>query len=378
MNDKDIAVELLIGGDTCPINRTEAFALNKDKETIFNDLLPVFKESDLVILNLECPVIEQSTPIVKGGPVLGAKSGVLKVFQESGISGFNLANNHIMDHGDTGLNSTLKECHGNGLLTFGAGQNLKEAEQIRVLNIKGVKIGFLGIAENEYSIASETKAGANPIDIIRLYSQMQNVKSECNHLFVFVHGGNEHYAYPNPMQKKLCRHLVDLGASAVICQHSHIAGCIEDYKDALIVYGQGNFLFDYPSKFSHWEEGFLVKFRILKDSVGYDLIPIYQTGGGAKLMEEGRKEVFLSSLEKRSEEVKDDTIVEEKWLEFCKERRDLYMSILLGHNRYLNYANRKFKIADKIYSKGALRNMSNIVRCESHREVLLTIGKKLL
>lgn len=380
MANTNDSVKLIIGGDTCLINRTESIAISGNKENLFNNILPFFNSSDLVVLNLECPVIEEKTPILKGGPVLGANKEVINVLSESNISGLNLANNHILDHGEAGLKTTLAKCKQNGLFTFGAGKNLNEAREIKIINKNGVRIAFLGIAESEYSIATENSYGANPIDIIQLYSQIQSEKKNWDHLFVFLHGGNEHYPYPSPMLKKLCRHLVDLGASAVICQHSHIAGCLEEYKNALILYGQGNFLFDYPfyeGKYPAFYEGLLLNFSVTRDSFKYEVIPTCQAQGRVDIMDGIQKTNFVNSFEARSEEVLDDNILEAKWAEFCRSKKDLYMSILLGHNKYLNFINRKIGFVDKVYAKKSLMDVGNIIRCESHREVLLTIGNKL-
>ncbi len=378
MDTLNNVVELVIAGDTCPINRAEEIALNGDSHSLFNDILPVFQSADLVVLNLECPIIDRPTPIVKGGPVLGTNSRMIEILRESGVNGVNLANNHIMDHGSDGLMTTVAICAQNNIFTFGAGNDLDEAKKIRIQNVNGLRIAFLGIAENEYSIATANKPGANPIDLIDLYSQIRSQENEWDYLFVFVHGGNEYYAYPSPMLQKLCRHLVDLGASAVICQHSHTAGSSEVYDNSLIVYGQGNFLFDYPSKYDHWNEGLLLKFIIEKESVSFELIPVQQNDGRVRLMTGDKKREFLSAFSARSVEVLDEYIIQKRWIDFCRVNRDRYMSLVLGHNRYVSFANKRLPLVDMVYSKESLRNMGNVIRCESHREVLLTIGEQLL
>src|SRR6516225_8541281 len=101
---------LLIGADLCPIGRNRPFFEAGDAESLFHDLLPEFAAADLVIANLECPLIARSTPILKTGPVFGEASTCIQAIQRAGIDVLCLANNHILDHGPEGLQNTLEVC----------------------------------------------------------------------------------------------------------------------------------------------------------------------------------------------------------------------------------------------------------------------------
>ena len=91
-------VEILIGGDVCPINRNELSFIEGDPFTIWHDLLPEFKDSDYSIVNLECPLITIKNPIMKIGPVLGVNTSCIRGFKSADINMVALANNHIMDN----------------------------------------------------------------------------------------------------------------------------------------------------------------------------------------------------------------------------------------------------------------------------------------
>lgn len=376
MGSSDFA-RLIIGGDTCPIGRNEEFCTKGMVKDVFNDVLPIFQDADFVALNLECPLIEAETPIMKGGPAIGVETGVLQVFKNAGINALGLANNHIMDHGNAGLASTLATCNAYGIVTFGAGNNLKEAEQIKIVNCKGLRIGLMGIAENEYSIAEKNSPGAAPINLISIKRQIDAMKKDFDHLIVMLHGGNEYYPYPNPHLRETCHFIIELGACCVLCQHSHIAGCMEKYMDGYIVYGQGNILLDYPSNKLCLREGVLADIRVdNNNAISLELIPVYQDaeGVGVRLMTGERRQKFMDEIMTRSGNITDD-FIEKKWLDFCQSQKNLFLSMALGHGRWLMQLNRLGGLVFRMYSKSALRNMGNIVRCESHREVLLTIIK---
>ena len=113
---------IIIGADICPIGGNQPYFKAGDGVSLFHDLLPEFEGADLVVANLECPLIEQKAPIMKTGPVFGESSACINGIKQAGIDVLCLANNHIMDHGAAGLENTLKVCAKAGISTIGARQ----------------------------------------------------------------------------------------------------------------------------------------------------------------------------------------------------------------------------------------------------------------
>jgi len=99
-------VNILIGGEVCPVRRNESFFNKGQLDKIYNDLLLEFTDADLSLINLECPLIDVKSPISKSGPILRAPSECIKGIAGIGIDIVNLANNHILDHGYQGLKNT--------------------------------------------------------------------------------------------------------------------------------------------------------------------------------------------------------------------------------------------------------------------------------
>ena len=102
--------KILIGGDICPIGGNAALFRSGDAEGLFQDLLDEFRAADLVVANLECPLIDRPTPISKTGPVFGEPSAAINGIRAAGVHVLCLANNHIFDHGPQGLANTLTVC----------------------------------------------------------------------------------------------------------------------------------------------------------------------------------------------------------------------------------------------------------------------------
>ncbi len=93
-------IRIVFGGDICPTGRIQNAFAEGNADEIFHDLLEDIISADLSVVNLECPLVSQETPIAKGGgPVLGANSRCIRGFAAAKWSVLNLANNHSFDHG---------------------------------------------------------------------------------------------------------------------------------------------------------------------------------------------------------------------------------------------------------------------------------------
>ena len=91
-----------------------------------------------------------------------------------------------------------------------------------------------------------------------------------------VHGGNEFYHLPSPRIKELYRHYINIGADAVISQHTHAYSGYEVYEGKPIFYGLGNFIYDWPGKVnSSWNKGYVVRLNI-SDKIDFEIIPLEQ------------------------------------------------------------------------------------------------------
>ena len=370
-------VNILIGGDVCPIRRNLPYFVRGDAETLFNDLLVEFEKADLTVVNLECPLIRKESPILKSGPVLGANSASINGIKNAHVQVVGLANNHIMDHGAEGLKNTISTCRNAGLAVVGAGKDLNEAQKILIYTVKDLRIAIFACAEHEFSIATNDSSGANPLNLIEYVRSIKRHRDEFDYLIVLLHGGREHYPYPSPEMQHKCRFMIEEGANAVICQHSHCPGCYENYVGGHIVYGQGNLIFDaqsYPRE--SWYRGYLVDISVKSDKTStMNIIPYIQSNDkvGARGMPEEEERDFIRYLQQQSAPIKDIDFVERKWKAFCDDNRYLYFSYLRGHSRLFRVLNRYIHFSDIFYSRHALAALLNAVRCETHREAVETI-----
>src|ERR1051326_2402171 len=180
-------IKIVIGGDVVPTARDLPLFQEGNAAGLFHELLEEFRSADLSVLNLECPLIEQPSPILKTGPVIGAPSGCVKGIVDSHIHCVGLANNHILDHGAPGVENTLRVCSKAGLSTFGAGRNCDEAGKILVVNVGPLRIRLLAIAEQEWSVATDNTPWANALDPIHIVRTIQRSRGEYDFLIALFH-----------------------------------------------------------------------------------------------------------------------------------------------------------------------------------------------
>jgi len=177
----------------------------------------------------------------------------------------------------------------------------------------------------------------------------------------------------------LCRKLVDKGADLVVCQHSHCIGCEEKYHGGTIVYGQGNFLFDLSAN-ECWKTGLLIR---LDPSFAIQYIPVVKTGETVRMATEQEQADILAAFQKRSDEIKDAELVEQKYQEFSELYIKKYLYAFSGKESLLfRVVNRILKnrlrnvVLERKYKKKQFLAIRNFVECEAHRELLLQALKK--
>jgi len=372
-------INVLITGDFCPRNRIEDLVLQKEFSNIYNDFLPLIKEADISITNLECPLIDKGTKIKKTGPNLKAPQNAIDALTYGGFNIVTLANNHIMDYGDEGLVATLKSCKSNGIEFVGVGSNLNEARKPLYKTINGITLAIVNFCENEFSTTSSNAMGANPLNPILNYYDIKETKLKAQYVFVIIHGGHEYYSLPSPRMQEAYRFFIDAGADAVIGHHIHCFSGYELYQNKPIFYSLGNFIFDAKKKReSEWNKGYAVKFTLNETSISFSLHPYIQGDGapGVKLMNKFEEEKFKNEITQLNDEINDSKILEAKFKEFITSSKKKYFSYIQPYtNKYL-LALYKRGLIPSIISRQNKRILQNICRCEAHRDVLIEILKE--
>ncbi|GAO31653.1 hypothetical protein JCM15548_14040 [Geofilum rubicundum JCM 15548] len=322
---------MLVAGDFCPVNRLAPLVAGGGAaDSLMNDLLPFVQEKELAIVNLECPLTNGRALIRKTGPVLKASPDAAQMLSEAGFGLVTLANNHAMDYGWEGLKHTLQVCHSQGVATVGAGKNLSEARKIYYTMVDQQRVAVLNFSENEFSTTQGAEAGANPMDLVTNYWDIQAAANQADYVFVIVHGGHEMHPLPSPRLKKTFRFYADAGASAVFGHHPHCYGGYEVYKNKPLFYSLGNFLFDDPRhKGALWHSGYVVEVS-LKESLTYNILPYVQCRSkmGVALMKGAELPQFNRELRRLNTLILDDEKLEAAFDAYCRQVGKMYTTFL--------------------------------------------------
>ncbi|WP_257307415.1 CapA family protein [Geothrix campi] len=373
MSENDVRV--FLGGDICPIGRMSGPFAKGEPGPIFGDVLDLIRTCDFALANLECPLVDgDPRPVPKSGPNLRAAPEVAATLRKSGFQAMGLANNHIMDFGPEGLEQTRSACAAANLDVFGAGPSLAEARRPLIVTLKGRRIAFLAVAEDEGCLATDRRPGANPVDPIWVVRTLAEFRGQFDHLVVLLHGGTEGYPYPAPWLREVSRFLVEQGADVVVCQHSHCVGSMEVHQGGTILYGQGNFIFDYADHgpLGNTGLGLVITFR-LGQPTSVSLHPVTQVpgGNGIRLCADPEAQATLARLRAQSEVLADPERYSLAWQEFCSQRSASFLTRLFGLGRWLQRVNRWGWLFRHLTRSDLLR-VHNVVSCESHRNALRT------
>jgi len=377
-------LKVLITGDYCPVNITITNCQNRQFDKIYNDVLPVIQDKDVSIMNLECPLIDIMTPITKSGPILFAPTCCIEGIKYGDFDVAALANNHILDQGDRGIESTVKVCEVNGIRTVGAGMNALEASRTLFLETRNAVIAVINSTENEHSIATSSGAGANLLDDINMYYAIQEAKSKADYILLIVHSGNEKYHLPNPRMVDRFRFYADLGATAVIAHHSHVPTGYEIYNGVPIFYGLGNFIFDKKKPtYDYWHQGYICRLELEKSRVKkFDIIPYFQNKehDGLKLMTGINQSTFNQRMKELSEIISDHNTLFENWIKYStnKTNRKWYLRVLLNFNLIQQIAYRLKILNKKIINRNQLIKLLTLFRCDSLRDIIIKLIEKEL
>lgn len=360
-------MRILIGGDFCPENRAEELLI-KGFDILSGGYREIWNSVDFRIANLEGPITNTNEKINKVGRHIRFNPDIINGLIKMSFTHFSLANNHIMDYGEKGINETISLLDKIGIDYFGC--HLKKKSVLR--NGKE-SVSLLSFSNKEFSLMENNGGvGACSMDLINMLRDIEAAKKESNTIIVILHTGLAMNPLPSPEQRRLCRFIIDNGVDAVLCQHSHIMGAYEYYRSGFISYGQGSLVFDLNRKNSVWNQGYSVFIEINKGEKIIKLIPHNQFSDTLNIRTLNQLELdkFNVSMKKINSILSNDMDFNLAWEDYLNKTQDYYFNqFFLPKNRFfrkiLNFI--KFKTFISRDKKNIL--LSNL-RNDEHAEVL--------
>lgn len=371
-------MKVLIAGDFCPRDRVSDLIELKDF-SFFSEVIYFTNNSDFSILNLEAPVVfGNGKPISKCGPNLRCTSLAIEAIKYAGFDAVTLANNHIYDFGEKGILDTLDTLTNCKIEFVGGGKNIQDASRIFYKEIEGKRLAIINCCEHEFSIATETSGGANPLNPIQQYYAIREANKLADYVLVIVHGGHEYYQLPSLRMVESYRFFIDAGADAVVNHHQHCYSGYEIYKGKPIFYGIGNFCFDSKDKRNGiWNEGYLVQLSLENNAIDFSLFPYVQCDKEPRVRFLKTSEGFENELIRINSIISSQKMIKEKLSEFIEIKKRFSMKMFLPYsNRYLQYLSR-YRLLPNFITKVRAIFLYNMINCESHRDIILENIRKI-
>ena len=369
-------VSILIAGDYSPKERIQVAIDSKLYTHLFPGIKDIIQSVDFSIINFEStiPTID-SIPSKKIGSNLKTNDGSLRLLKYLGFNMLTMANNHIMDYGNSALLNTIQKASVAGFDVVGVGNTLHEARAFKLIDIASNKIAILNACENEFSIATTNSMGANPLDLINLSYDIKSAKEAADFVILIIHGGIEHYQLPSPRMKRWYQFLIDQGVDAIFNHHQHCYSGYEVYKGKPIFYGLGNFCFDSSSdiKLRHktYNYGYMVKLN-LSASISFDIIPYEQCYNlpGVYLLTDLMYNEFINNISYLNSIIADERKLRDKFREMAYKKRDFIYRGFYPFTGRIAYKLFDVGLLPSFLNKKRIQILSSILRCESHNEIL--------
>ena len=275
------AKTILFVGDMMLDRNVEALMNKNSFNYPFEKIGQFFKGLDLVFANLEGPIVKNPTQFPAHSLQFAFSPKVTTALNFNGINLVSLANNHILNMGSDGLNQT-REFLKDSKINFAGDPNSCDK-----------KFAY----QNDYLVMlafNKTNSACTSEDIIKTITEIK-AENKIKFLAVSIHWGNEYQTNNTDFQQKAGRQMIEAGADVIIGHHPHVVENIEVYKNKLIFYSLGNFIFD--QYFSvDTQQGLMVGY----DGSNYYLIPIQGNRSALSFMNNDKSKEFLRELAKRS------------------------------------------------------------------------------
>lgn len=255
---EDITFTLATTGDIMCHNTNFQDAYNSSTKSYdfsyyFTDVKKYLQEADITVGNLET-TLSGAKRGYSGYPTFNTPEILAKNLKDAGFNLVTTANNHCMDKGYSGIESTIDFLDKADLAHTGTFKSKKDQETILIKNVKGVDIAFLSFTygTNGIAIPKDKSYAVNLIDKDLIKSQIELAKKQNPDLIcVSMHWGIEYQTKANKEQQNLADFLFNNGVDVILGNHSHVPQQMEKRtiklddgttKDGFVIYSLGNFM----------------------------------------------------------------------------------------------------------------------------------------
>ena len=274
-----------------------------DEELLSEEILDFLNSADHVIPNVEGPIANAEQNTTQSGVqqllhTIDPKA--VKVLKKMNADIWNICNNHIMDAGPYGIESTLNMAKELGVQTIGAGMNIEEARKPVIIDEAG-GIGLFGVGyQRACRKADIDKPGCYSwSDLDAIQDTINEIKSKCRWCIVVAHAGEEFTPLPSPYTRERYHKYLEMGADIVVGHHPHVPMNYETVGDKIIFYSLGNFIFDTDYQRSQYntELGLIVKLNFTENEFSCEPMGLRIVRGEERVVKDELPRIFVDVQE---------------------------------------------------------------------------------
>ena len=277
LSDEPQTLRLMFAGDIMSqlsqIESAEIGGGQYDYTPCFQYVKPILETADVAIGNLECTL--PGHPPYTGYPCFKSPDNLAKALKINGFDILVTANNHSLDAGLNGLNSTLKTVRGAGFMHTGTFPDIDKKRLLypMIFYKKGFKIALLNYTHHTNSIPLPAPSIVNRLDVQQIKADIAEARRMKPDLIItFLHWGEEYHVDEDGNQRDVAKQLHIAGSHLVIGAHPHVVQPIKNEHitlggktyDFLTAYSLGNFISSQP--FPNTEGGIIFEVNLRKEN----------------------------------------------------------------------------------------------------------------
>lgn len=234
------AVGDIMMGTTYPEN----YLPPHDGRSLFNNVRDTLRDAYITFGNLEGPLIDEGKPVkhkhVKHSFTFRTPTRYKEYLKDAGFDVMSLANNHALDFGEQGRESTIETLDSVGIKHSG------KVGDIAIFEIDEKSVALIAFCPYPRSY--------NLLRIQRAKKYVRELSRKYDIVIVSFHGGAEgakalhtkdRFEYMGSEKRgnvvRFAHAMVDSGAALLLGHGPHVPRAMEVYKGKLIAYSLGNF-----------------------------------------------------------------------------------------------------------------------------------------
>lgn len=234
---------------------------NGNFDFLYEPFRSEIQSADIAALNAETVLVDKES-MIGGYPSFGSPIEVGEAIKNAGFDVASCANNHALDRGVQGIDTTVNFYENAGIACVGIQSSLDtEYRPYEIISRNGIKIALfsytygtnVGDAAEKYpnmihylpkEVSSEEDGESK--EEKKIIDDLHSARNEADFVIVFAHWGEEYNKEITPYQKRMAKIFAKGGADVVIGSHPHVVQKTElmdrpDGGKMLTYYSLGNF-----------------------------------------------------------------------------------------------------------------------------------------